>query len=659
MNAIVHDVGGVDQDLSLNQASATEPEKVALAKIKALFPDISSSTDVLPRVEELFKSNHDLIAGTHILETDSRADVVEYMGSLVPFTVSEEPKLWPLVKVVKLYVDSEHLKTGAILVDLPGFRDSNAARTAVTRQYMTRANEIVVVARLTRAATDQTTGELSREGYMKRLKHDGRKHLTIVCTCSDQFEPSDAAEDFKGDKQFLEKYHSLNNEIESRHADLDSLSKAPKKLDLMRQEILSLETQLQQLCSDARDKYATESIINTYRKLLGEDTSITCFVTSSHHYLKHLNPRKALGIMSMEQTQIPMLQNYCASAPLEQKLALARQFDENLGDIRGSARVFAGNASAGVNEVARRRAKHEMDQAFRRLSAELNNEALVLATNMQNNVGIFLDSLSGAIARGEKNCLDLHGKLIKANRFPAVKSAYLHHGESTTGKLKNINEQFLSPLGGEVEILWGAFITETEKYLKDWNDRVLHALTQFEISWQDCIDKNFESSPKGRSTSVQVLEEFLMPRLERAQALATDFCQKLVEDQRPARRLFLFPDRLKELLGPGYDRATEEKGTGAFERMVNVFEKYVREAHVFGSLGQDIEKEVVGIQERSRKLCEEWGRTLAEGIQGNIHGWLKNTEDIGKEEAGHRAEILRIVEKYKTQLDTIGQSIYI
>ncbi|KAF3200020.1 hypothetical protein TWF106_003510 [Orbilia oligospora] len=561
MRAVIHDMGGADSNVSLNKPSTTDAQKIALAKIKALFPGVSNFADIPQRVDELYKSHQDLESGTYNLETDSRVEVVEYMRSLVPFTAREEEEtiLWPLVKVVKLYLDSEALKTGAILVDLPGLRDSNAARTAVTRQYMTQANEIVVVTRLTRAVTDETTGELSREGYIKRLKHDGRRHLTIVCTCSDHFEPSDAAGDFKDDKEFRKKYHLLNNEIEARYLSLDS--ERPKHQNVIKEEILALETSLQNLCIEARDKYAVESISKTYSKLLSEDTSIRCFVTSSKHYLGHFSPRKRLGIMNIDQTQIPMLRDYCASAPLEQKSALAAQFVQ------------------------------------------------------------------------------------------AVKSAYLHHGESSTGKLKNLNEQFISPLGVEVDTLWEAFITKTEDHLKVWNLRVLQLLEEFEVAWQSCIETNFESSPKGRAASIKLLEEFLIPRIERAQAVATKFCSQLIEDQRPVRRLFLLPDHLTDLLRPGYEKGIAEgKGSGALERMTKVFEDYIRTARVFDILANDIRKEVEAIQGRFEQMCKNWVRTSVEDTQIGINGWLKENEDIGREEAEHKADIIRIVDKFKKPL---------
>lgn len=44
-------------------------------------------------------------------------------------------EFWPIVKCVKIHVaQAEVLKTGVVLVDLPGIRDSNAARDAAARE---------------------------------------------------------------------------------------------------------------------------------------------------------------------------------------------------------------------------------------------------------------------------------------------------------------------------------------------------------------------------------------------------------------------------------------------------------------------------------------------------------------------------------------------
>lgn len=48
------------------------------------------------------------------------------------------------------------LATGAVLVDLPGVRDANAARGAIAEKYMKSCNAVWIVADITRAVDNRT-----------------------------------------------------------------------------------------------------------------------------------------------------------------------------------------------------------------------------------------------------------------------------------------------------------------------------------------------------------------------------------------------------------------------------------------------------------------------------------------------------------------------
>ncbi len=48
----------------------------------------------------------------------------------------KEMEFWPLIRVVRIYVKSRALATGAVIVDLPGVHDANAARAAVAGTYI-------------------------------------------------------------------------------------------------------------------------------------------------------------------------------------------------------------------------------------------------------------------------------------------------------------------------------------------------------------------------------------------------------------------------------------------------------------------------------------------------------------------------------------------
>lgn len=63
--------------------------------------------------------------------------------------------LWPLVKVVKLFIKAPILKGGIVFVDLPGVHDTSAARNAIARNHMKTLDISCVVAPSVRAGSDK------------------------------------------------------------------------------------------------------------------------------------------------------------------------------------------------------------------------------------------------------------------------------------------------------------------------------------------------------------------------------------------------------------------------------------------------------------------------------------------------------------------------
>ncbi|KXZ41754.1 hypothetical protein GPECTOR_294g795 [Gonium pectorale] len=99
---------------------------------------------------------------------------------------------WPLVKVCRIQGRFKTLPRNAILVDLPGVRDSNEARAAVAERYLRRCDAVWVAAPITRAVSDKTAKELLDSSFRRRLVMEGQLDaLTFICTKTDDIEASD------------------------------------------------------------------------------------------------------------------------------------------------------------------------------------------------------------------------------------------------------------------------------------------------------------------------------------------------------------------------------------------------------------------------------------------------------------------------------------
>lgn len=73
----------------------------------------------------------------------------------------------------RIHVKSPALSTGAVIVDLPGIHDSNAARAAVAENYMKQCTGVWVVAPINRAVDDKAAKSLLGESFKRQLKMDG------------------------------------------------------------------------------------------------------------------------------------------------------------------------------------------------------------------------------------------------------------------------------------------------------------------------------------------------------------------------------------------------------------------------------------------------------------------------------------------------------
>ncbi|KAF9569032.1 hypothetical protein CPC08DRAFT_790765 [Agrocybe pediades] len=94
---------------------------------------------------------------------------------------------WPLIRQVNVRCRSEALSTGAILVDLPGVADANAARNSIAKDYMKKCNCIWILAPITRAVDDKTARDLLGDAFRIQLMSNYDDHaITFIATkCDD------------------------------------------------------------------------------------------------------------------------------------------------------------------------------------------------------------------------------------------------------------------------------------------------------------------------------------------------------------------------------------------------------------------------------------------------------------------------------------------
>ncbi|RAH73534.1 uncharacterized protein BO66DRAFT_225294 [Aspergillus aculeatinus CBS 121060] len=155
--------------------------------------------------------------------------------------------LWPLVRVVRVFVKAEALSTGAVLVDLPGVFDSNAARVAVADEYMKRCSAHWIVAPINRAVDDKVAHDLLGKNFKTQMHMDGAfNDITFICTKTDDIVPAEVARSLEIDLPsidddmgaYLERLEGLETELQVHRESQEQIS---SKLDAVQDEIDELE----------------------------------------------------------------------------------------------------------------------------------------------------------------------------------------------------------------------------------------------------------------------------------------------------------------------------------------------------------------------------------------------------------------------------------
>ena len=238
----------LDSNGQVSRECANEDTDAGIAwqKIKAVYPrktkeDIakSSTATLLREVSHVLGTTRD------VKETDS----LRFYKKLQQFVDSQEKatglkdkenkrkerkemEFWPLIRVVRIYVKSPALATGAVIVDLPGVHDANAARAAVAEGYMKQCTGLWIVAPINRAVDDKAAKSLLGESFKRQLKMDGGfNSVTFICSKTDDISFEEAQDSL-----------GLDDEMAPYWAEIDELSRKQKAMNIQLKELKETKT---------------------------------------------------------------------------------------------------------------------------------------------------------------------------------------------------------------------------------------------------------------------------------------------------------------------------------------------------------------------------------------------------------------------------------
>ena len=152
--------------------------------------------------------------------------------------------MWPLIKVVSIYVKAAALETGAVIVDLPGVHDSNAARAAVAENFMKQCTGLWIVAPINRAVDDKAAKTLLGDTFKRQLKMDGGfSSVSFICSKCDDISLMEAQDSLGLDAQMAPKW-----------AEIEEIEEKRKQLEVEVKQLLDTKSSYGNAMSDADEQ---------------------------------------------------------------------------------------------------------------------------------------------------------------------------------------------------------------------------------------------------------------------------------------------------------------------------------------------------------------------------------------------------------------------
>ncbi|KAF3282793.1 hypothetical protein TWF970_001528 [Orbilia oligospora] len=602
-----------------SDVSSTDAYKIALSKLVALFPDFQESDikNVVGKLEKLYEESDCLQSGRLTVERDEQERFVTEMHRLISGRGSnnDEAQLWPLVKTVKIYLDSPVLETGAVLVDLPGLQDNNPARTSVAQKYLQKADKIIVVSRLSRILTNDTATALAQMGYAKQLKLDGRKSITMVATCCDQFDPNDAKNEFGMVDGFSKTYNELDKKARKpSRQELQGLNPDERKSRIEAAEVA--KNQLKEFCDSFRDQYVPTRIAEEYSKFLGEGTEIKCFLVASKQY-QDLDPDSEDA--AVQKTQIPQLRDYCRRVSMNQSAQLVKNF------IHFDVLRSVSDVRVLVEDLGSLR-----EQIRKCICADLETAAFNMKERLSQREAFL-------IARTFCRLFIRRGGVCNNPKQPE----------------RDLNRRFLDSMEHGILELQKYCWVDIEESLSIFTASVVMLLGGFKSDWAKIIDRECPNPTAEITESRNAFLSSLDAMSFETSKLLMEQTRRVKDIQQEITSSALSIARVKSAMKSSYETAARASGKGAYGKMLEAVGKGIKQSNIFVDIKASIAQILWNLAFVLNVENVTWCFDFQKVLKKSIKQWTAVSQMVGQVEGKEKDKLRFIVadiEKRRAQL---------
>ncbi|EPS39333.1 hypothetical protein H072_6874 [Dactylellina haptotyla CBS 200.50] len=263
--------------------------KAAINRFYSLFPGFKfkSLANLLKRIRKLYHEGNFVSDKTRIIRANDKEKCATILREYIISPGKEEPdqpEIWTVIKRIRVYLDSEILSAGSILIDIPGLDDS-ATRTNLNQEYIPKVQNLIIVVDARNILDDKSLKKLKQLGYEEVLAVY-QFSLTAVLTFSDKLFLSEVSDYFKEDASFQESLRSVvlrQQDLRFKRARARFSSAEAKTYEA---EILQLEKTIENIRLQKLEELFTPRTKIAFSEILGNpDLSLEFFETNAFGYL--------------------------------------------------------------------------------------------------------------------------------------------------------------------------------------------------------------------------------------------------------------------------------------------------------------------------------------------------------------------------------------
>jgi hypothetical protein len=248
--------------------------------------------------------------------------------------VSQTP--WPFIRKICVYLHAYILSKGLIIADLPGLRDQNSARKAITERYVRQCHQIFAVTRIDRAMTDESLKEIFELARRANLSK-----IDVVCTRSEDVQMREAGHDWIGERARIEELqkaiYDYGLEVDSLREDIDNFER--DQTNLTREQEYELrqleheyrkaqrskeneEFELRTLVIGLRNAKVSDGLLEQYREHPIAATP-RIFCVSNTTYWDHREKPTLASMPYLVESGIIGLRKYCIGIVADSRLRVS------------------------------------------------------------------------------------------------------------------------------------------------------------------------------------------------------------------------------------------------------------------------------------------------------------------------------------------------